>query len=127
MRGCVRFGGKDCGLVYYLSFLPQVLGCCILDIMVFMVSPGAHVRRPPGEGVEDAGVLLVDSGVYSKDLSVFYYFQRTVTVVPFVSSMVDSVGDGGDRDLGFEPCLRDFWRGGIVRWIWIAVGWWWSA
>ena len=83
--------------------------------MVFTVSPGAHVRHPPGEDVGSAGVSLADSGVYSEDLSVFYYFGRAVTVDPFVSSVVDSVGDGGDGGLGFEPCLRDFWRGGDCK------------
>ena len=45
----------------------------------------------------------------------FYYFGCAVTVDPFVSSVVDSVGDGGDGDLGFEPCLCDSWTGGGCR------------
>ena len=106
-------------IIYH--FFPKFLGYCILDIIVFTVSPGAHVCCPPGEGVEVAGASLVDSGVYSEDLSIFYHFGCAVTVDLFVSSVVDSVGDGGDRDLGFEPCLHDFWRGGIVGWIWMGL------
>ena len=84
---------------------------------MFTVSPGAHVSHPPGEGLEGDSASLIDSGVYSKDLSVFYYFRRAVMVDPFVSSVIVSVGDSGDGDLGVGSCLHDYWRRGIVGWI----------
>ncbi len=92
------FGGLGCGLGYYfLDKFPELGVWCYLEPMVFTVSPGAHVRCPPGEGLEGGGASLIDS---AEDLSVFYYFGCTVMLDPFDSSVVDSVGGSGDNDPG---------------------------
>ena len=77
-----------------------------LELMVFTVSPRVHVRCPSGEGLENKSASLIDSDVYSEDYSMFYYFRGMMTVDPFVSSVIDSIGDGSDGDLGVESCLQ---------------------
>ena len=63
VRECVCISvGRIAALIIIYHFFPEFLGYCILDIMVFMVSHGAHVHCPPGEGVEVAGFWCVLQG-----------------------------------------------------------------
>ena len=73
---------------------------------MFTVSPGAQVHFPPD------GMSPVDSGIFSEDLSV-YYFGHAVLVDPFSALVVNSSSVGSGGDLGVEPVLHDFLRGGL--------------